>query len=566
MRQQMPTRRLIATLLALSTASCQDNVQPGPPPVGVSQVAVTYVCDNDFDLRNRSSAPQTVQYRVVGTSETGDLVLPAGSGDTATVTRLTTLQAGAVQIFQENAEASPVANNAVACPLPVSAPQPQATLGEWAAPIAWPVVAVHLHLLPDSRVLSWGRLGAPQIWDPSTGVFTPAPIATMVFCSGHAFLPDGRLLVTGGHIDDERGLPDANIFDAAANRWTSAPPMRWGRWYPTSTTLTTGEILTIAGSDQSGTDVPTPEVWDGSSWRALVGANRILPYYPRVFVAPNGLVFYAGELRQSAYLDPTGSGKWIPVASSHYGRRDYGSAVMYRPGKVMILGGSDPPDGQPTSSVELIDLNDPSPSWRFTEPMHHARRQFNATLLPDGEVLATGGTSLAGFSNRAGAVHAAEAWAPASARWTELASNQVARVYHSTTLLLPDGRILHAGSGDGPGLPRELNAEIYSPPYLFRGPRPLITDAPETIGYNADFVLSTPEPGRVVRATLIRLSSVTHAFDQDQRFLELSIRRTGGGLTVSAPASPALAPPGPYLLFILNGAGVPSLARVLRLG
>jgi hypothetical protein len=282
-------------------------------------------------------------------------------------------------------------------------------------------------------------------------------------------------------------------------------------------------------------------------------------------VAPNGLVFYAGELAQSAYLDPNGAGTWTPLATSHYGRRDYGSAVMYQPGKVMIVGGSDPPDGEPTPTAELIDLNQPAPSWRYTDPMSYARRQLNATVLPDGKVLVTGGTASAGFSDPAGAVHAPELWDPGTDKWSVMASNQVTRVYHSTTLLLPDGRVLSTGSGDGPGLPRELNAEIFSPPYLFRGQRPVITQAPAEIGYGEAFVVATPDAGRVTRVSLVRLSSVTHAFDQNQRFSELSFRKTAGGLTVAGPETSQVAPPGHYLLFILDGAGVPSLATVIHM-
>jgi WD40 repeat protein len=433
------------------------------------------------------------------------------------------------------------------------------------APFPWPVVAVHLHLLPSGQVLSWGRIGEPQIWDPETGNFRAAPSSTMVFCSGHAFLPDGRLLVTGGHLDDERGLRDANIFDASTEVWTPVQPMSRARWYPTNTTLADGEILTLAGTDEHGLDVETPEVWTGNSWRSLNGARRILPYYPRTFVAPNGLVFYAGELAQSAYLDPNGAGAWTPVATSNYGRRDYGSAVMYRPGKVMIVGGSDPPDGEPTRTAELIDLNQPVPSWRFTDPMTFPRRQFNATLLPDGKVLVTGGTASAGFSEMAGAVHAPELWDPATGKWNVMASNQVTRVYHSTTLLLPDGRVLSSGSGDGPGLPRELNAEIFSPPYLFRGPRPVITEAPAEVGYGEAFPVATPDAGRVAQVSLVRLPSVTHAFDQNQRFSDLSFRKTAGGLTAVAPETRMVAPPGHYLLFILDGNGVPSTAKIIRI-
>jgi hypothetical protein len=198
--------------------------------------------------------------------------------------------------------------------------------------------------------------------------------------------------------------------------------------------------------------------------------------------------------------------------------------------------------------------------------MAYARRQFNATLLPDGKVLATGGTSTDGFSDRAGAVRLAEVWDPVTENWSLLATGRVTRVYHSTTLLLPDGRVLHAGSGDGPGLPRELSAEIFSPPYLFRGPRPTITDSPSAVGYGQQFFLASPNAGQTVRVTLVRLGSVTHAFDQSQRFIELDFRKTAGGVTVTGPGSNTVAPPGPYLIFILNGDGVPSVGSIMRVG
>ncbi|MFL5401748.1 MAG: hypothetical protein ACJ8BF_02910, partial [Gemmatimonadales bacterium] len=460
--------RLRALLAVLVLAGCQnDSVRPNPPEGSLIPITVAYLCGNDFALESRSPATLTVHYQVVGTPEDGELTLPPGSTASGSLTRLTTLRPGELLISLENRELPPVPNSGTSCSTPGDT-DPRARSGEWSEPFSWPIVAVHLHLLPTKQVLSWGRAGDPYLWDPEWGAFMPVPVATMVFCSGHTFLGDGRLLVAGGHISDEHGLPDANLFDGSSQSWTSLPEMHWGRWYPTSTTLADGRVVTLGGKDQDGVPVDTPEVWTGDSWSRLTGASRSLPYYPRTFVAPNGLLFYAGELPETAYLDPTGAGSWVPVATSNYGRRDYGTAVMYRPGKVLIAGGSDPPDGAPTPTAEIIDLNQPSPSWRYTEPMRYPRRQLNATLLPDGQVVATGGTSSPGFSDPAGSVHAAEMWDPANGVWTLLASNRINRVYHSTTLLLPDGRLLHTGSGDGPGLPRELNAELFSPPYLFR--------------------------------------------------------------------------------------------------
>ena len=555
-----PTTRALALFLSIAAAGCQESTRPGgflePPPI-----SARYVCGNGFDLENHDSSRIIVHYQVAGTSEDGELVLPASLDPHAPqATRLVTLQTGSLRLSQGGAALDPVANEATACPLPPD----DEPLGKWTDPFPWPVVAVHLHLLPDGRVLSWGAVGEPQLWDPTTRTFTGVPSHTNLFCSGHAFMADGRLLVAGGHISLNHGLPDANLFDPLTQSWYSLPPMSRGRWYPTSTALPSGHVLTLAGRDENGDVVDLPEVWTGDRWLGLTGARRVLPYYPRMFVAPNGLVFYAGELKETAYLDVASPGRWIPVASSNYGRRDYGSAVMYRPGRVMIVGGSDPPDGAPTNTAELIDLNDAAPVWRYTGAMTNARRHHDATLLPDGTVLVTGGTSSAGFSDPAGAVHATELWDPVTERWTVLASNRVTRVYHSTALLLPDGRVLLAGSGDGAQLPRELTGELYSPPYLFRGPRPLITGSISVMAFGGSYFVETPDAGRVVSASLLRLGSVTHGFDQNQRFLQLSIRRAVGGILLDTRVTNNLAPPGDYLLFIVNDAGVPSIARTIR--
>jgi hypothetical protein len=563
----MRPKDLLLVALTVGLLSCQDSTKPDADKPEPTLVGLAYVCGNDFDLSNGNGEAVTSRFTVLGREEAGELTLPgkpvAGQGSH---TRLTTVTSGTVRLELAGALVGEAANAGAICPAPSPAPpEPQATVGEWSTPFAWPVVAVHVQLLPDGRVLSWGRVGEPQVWDPATGGFTGVPSATHLFCAGHSFLPDGRLLVAGGHLSDNHGLPDANLFDPVTTAWIPVSPMAHARWYPTNTTLADGRVVTLAGTDENGDQVTVPEVWNGSGWTELSGATRTLPYYPRTFVAPNGLVFYAGELRETSYLDPSGSGSWIPVASSRYGQRDYGSAVMYRPGKVLIVGGSDPPDGAPTNTAEVIDLTDPLPAWRSTGAMASARRQFNATLLPDGRVVATGGTSAAGFSDPSGAVRAAEVWDPATDRWTTWASNSVTRVYHSTTILLPDGRLLHAGSGDGANLPREVSAELFSPPYLFHGERPTITGAPASVGYGGNLILESPDAGRVTAVSLVRLGAVTHGFDQNQRFNGLEFRRSAGGITAIAPATPSLAPPGDYMAFIVTGEGVPSIARIVRL-
>src|SRR5215831_15037827 len=154
--------------------------------------------------------------------------------------------------------------------------------------------------------------------------------------------------------------------------WQAVAPMARGRWYPTNTTLPDGEILTLAGTDENNSTVLLPEIWNGSSWRQLTTAAWGLPYYPRDFVAPDGRVFVAGEDQQSLWLDVSGTGTWTAGPVRQFGNRGYGSAVMYEPGKILYVGGGDPP----TSTAEIIDLNQPGPVWLYTGSMQFARRQM----------------------------------------------------------------------------------------------------------------------------------------------------------------------------------------------
>jgi hypothetical protein len=204
--------------------------------------------------------------------------------------------------------------------------------------------------------------------------------------------------------------------------------------------------------------------------------------------------------------------------------------------------------------------------------MAFPRRHMNATVLPDGQVLATGGTrgggKLVDFSE-ANAIHEAEIWNPATGQWTTLEPNSITRVYHSVSLLLPDGTVLHGSSGDAMDgtavVPKQKNHEIFSPPYLFKGARPTITSAPASVGYGQTFSVATPNAAQVTAVRWIRLGSVTHAFDASARANTLSFVVSGGNIQVTAPVLQRLAPPGHYLLFLLNRNGVPSPGKVVQI-
>jgi hypothetical protein len=237
-----------------------------------------------------------------------------------------------------------------------------------------------------------------------------------------------------------------------------------------------------------------------------------------------------------------------------FGARFFGSAVMYDTGKVLVMGGGT----QPTATAEAIDLNTSTPSWRYVGSMSAPRALLDATLLPDGEVLVTGGTSGAGDDSTK-PVLAAELWNPATESWTTLASAAVYRGLHSNAVLLPDARVLVTGGDFSP-----RTAQIFSPPYLFRGSRPVIVSAPKTVTYNQEVFIGTQNASDIAQVTLLRLGAVTHDFNMNQRINHLTFWPVNGGAMITTPGSGALCPPGHYMLFVLNSQGVPSVGRMIQ--
>jgi hypothetical protein len=575
-RAQLPL--ILCTTTALVLNACLDSSQspPARPEVPVDApeagalgpIDLVYLCGNKFLATNATAVPVQVEYRVVGTDETGNVSLGrAPEQDPGfSETELETATSGSVELYEGGRRVAIRRNDAIPCGAPAASISASAAAvggpeitGSWSAVFPWPVVAIDASLLPNGRVLAWGLDGTPQVWNPATGSFAAVPSSDWLFCSGHSFLPDGRLLVSGGHVSAWYGIPDNNLFNPSTQTWSPSAPMRRARWYPTNITLANGDVLILAGTDGANINVQEPEIWSAGALRVLTTAAQDLTFYPRAFLAPNGKVFYAGQQRITRYLNTAGTGSWSTVANRLYPIRDYGSAVMYDVGKILYVGG-----GRTTNTAEIINLNQASPAWRWTGSMAFQRRHHTANVLPTGEVLVTGGSSGTGFNDFSLGVHAAEIWNPATGAWKTLASNAVNRTYHSTSLLLPDGRVLHAGSGGAAGVPDETNAELFSPPYLFKGARPTISSAPAVVRYRVNFKVTTPQAAAITKVTLIRLGSVTHGHDMNQRFQRLSFVKGSGTLTVTAPTNRNITPPGHYMLFILNGNGVPSKAKIVQ--
>ncbi|MCW2957994.1 MAG: galactose oxidase, partial [Solirubrobacterales bacterium] len=457
---------------------------------------------------------------------------------------------------------------------------PAQDIGRWGPVQDWPVVGVHVALLPNGKVLAYDSVGdaatetfpdqtfsRATVWDPLSEAQTPVNVNTgfNVFCSGLAHLMDGRLFLAGGNKDQQLdGIVQTHVFDGATNTWTRTADMAAGRWYPSVTPEANGEMLITSGR------VDTPEVrkTDGTL-RSLSTASRALPLYPWMDVAPDGRTFYSGPDTDLQSLDTSGTGAWASHGQRDTINRDYGGHALYDIGKTLVAGG-----GPSTKDARVIDLNGAAPKVSATAPMAYGRRQHNLTVLADGSVLATGGNSSgASLVDLNNGVYPAERWDPATGLWTTLDAMQVTRQYHSTALLLADGRVLSAGGGlcsecDQVGYLAK-NAEVFTPPYLYAADgslatRPAISAAPATADYGAPLAITTPDAASVRKVALVRISAITHSDNMEQRYVPLSFTAGAGTLTATGPKDANVAPPGFYMLFVVDASGVPSVSRMVQ--
>jgi YVTN family beta-propeller protein len=487
------------------------------------------------------------------------------------------------------AQADGAKQKALAYVPPGAIPSDANLKGMWSPVFPWPVISVHSVLLPDGRVMTYGSDTSGQqtghanvdVWDssgaPDTGHLTlPNGTGTDLFCSSQLLLPQsGNVLIAGGDVwtgtqTTNTGNNNSTLFDSASGSLTRGANMQRARWYSSATTLVNGETYIQGGT--GGADRPEIRSVDGS-FRVISGIDTgtLGAYYPRNFVAPDGRIFgYAPDSGQMYYVDPAGNGsltlagKFNTALSGGW----YSSTAMYRPGRILQFGGN-------ANGAYTIDITGGTPVVAPTQSMSSTRAWVNATILPDGKVLATSGSAVAGEAT--GYNNIAETWDPATGQWSQGAVAQKMRLYHSNAILLPDGSVLVSGGGATQTTPitdpnkNNLNAEIYYPPYLFaaggvRAPRPSIASAPTWIDIGKTVALELADAGAVSRVTLVKTGSMSHSFNFEQRFLELPFRASGSRVTVQAPTRAAEAPPGYYLLFVFDAAGVPSVAKIVRLG
>jgi hypothetical protein len=455
--------------------------------------------------------------------------------------------------------------------------------GVWnTLPTQMPINPVHAALMHNGKVLIVSGSGnlpsdtsyMAAVWDPATDAVTTQPVGWDMFCNGMIVLPDGRPFVMGGTIqyDPFYGQPKTSAYDPTTGNFVDLELMAHGRWYPTATTLGDGSVMIFSGLLETGGTNTAVEIYKlGSGWSQQYVASWTPPLYPRMHLLPNGNVFYSGSTTSSAIFN-TSTHTWTTgVAHTVYsGTRTYGTSVLlpltpangYKP-RVIIMGGGNPS----TNTTEIIDLSASSPKWVSGPSMSQPRIEMNATILPNGKILATGGS----LNDEDGATASlnADLYDPAANTFSSAGANAYARLYHSNSLLLPDATVLLLGSNPARGT-YEPRMEIYSPAYLFNSngslaTRPSITSVtPGVIGYGTSFQLQTPDAASITSAVLIRASAVTHAFDMDQRLVGLSFTVGNGVLNLTGPPNGNTAPPGYYLLFILNSSGVPSVAKFVQ--
>lgn len=475
--------------------------------------------------------------------------------------------------------------------------------GAWERALDWPLMPIGASLLPSGHLLTHASASADGAGSDDTGDphdstrVDLARIATWshqaadhpsseIYAAAHALRPDGSVQAFGGHRGaDGAGRPlgvrQQSRFDAATRQWIPTANLGSARHGASALTLGSGDLLSVGGAHASGESF-VPELYDGCRWRELSGvdystwlengepaSDQVLPF---VHLASDGRVFWAGWDRAMGFFHTRGAGAWEGTFVREQRQRAYGCSVLYDVDRVLVLGGVDHNGGfgEATASAVRVDFSGVTPVVGAARKMRFPRADADATVLADGRVLVSGG----GYRHATGAdpshVRVPEIWDPAADAWQLGAEARHARGYRSTALLLPDGRVWTGGGECGAGCTNGSTAEVYQPPYLFDSDgqpaaRPTIVAAPDEATYGTPFPVTLGAGDVATRVTLVRLGSVTRGVAFDQRFQELDFRQGGAQLTVTPPVDGNAAPPGPYMLFVLDAAGVPSVSAILRL-
>ena len=484
------------------------------------------------------------------------------------------------------------------------------TQGVWQVmPFNSPVRAIHAVLMYNGDVLLVAGSGndpnqfaagtfTSAVYDPRTGSFTQIPTPDDFFCAGHVQLPDGRILILGGNLaypaangsHGYEGLNTSYIFNPATNTYQKVNNLNDGHWYPSATELGNGDVISFGGLRADSSGSVTTEYFSNAQqqWLPLNQVNQTWSFwglYPAMILMQDGRLFYTGSHVFGNGLPGPGADIYSYGANTvtsvsglqDKDERDQSMSVLLPPAqaqKVLTLGGGNVDTNVDANRfTDLIDLSQPNPAYTpgpllatgtltggTPETSAQGKMYVSAVLLPNGKVFETGG----GLHDREDPVYEASMYDPQTNTFTPgMATDPVPRTYHSSAFLLPDGRVMAVGNNPGDGS-FDMRVSVYSPPYLFDGPRPQITSvASKEWSYGGTEQITVDSP--VVSAELIRPAAVTHSSDPNQRYVDLPMTVNGNSIGLNVTSNPDIAPPGWYMLFVTNASGVPSVARWVHL-
>ena len=453
--------------------------------------------------------------------------------------------------------------------------------GAWEEIIGDPEVTM-MHSMPlpsTNKMLYWGytRIDQSRLFDWSTNTYsTPAnqpaslpgqdQFTSNLWSGEHTFFDDanGTVIAHGGLT---AGEAKSFLFDPPTETWSATADTADARFYSTTLTLADGRALTLYGSASKSIEVHDPGTNTWSAPIVMPAAMNHHVYYPWTYLQPDGKLFIAGPHNPTHRFDWNNAAATLETFATVHGDRSTGgekgtaTMLMLRPPnyepRIVIAGGNTPTTEQTT---EIIDLSQPVPAWSSLANLNVPRPfQLQSTLLPDGRVALAGGATP---GPDGGPIEIYDPKVPGPG-WVQGPIMKYVRGYHSSMVMMPDGSIIFGGDPQSGGNP--TNHERYKPGY-FGGPRPTITNAPASINYGAAFTIDTPDATDIAEVILMYPGAVTHGFNMTQRGVECVI--TGGtpaAVDATAPPNGNVAPPGWWILFILDGNRRPSLGRWIRL-
>ena len=485
--------------------------------------------------------------------------------------------------------------------------------GSWTLGANATTTPIHVALLHTGKILyvagsGWhsGRQFGPfegRVRDLSTGAEKTVNTSEDLFCVGQTTLANGTILFAGGTLLYDTNTDNCNglwhglnatyEFNPATETFSKTSNMLHGRWYPTLVTLGDGRVWCYNGYDEYGVINRLVERYDPSShtWTRISGTGTLTytpgigssdfrcgatsttysgagpttSFYPRAHLMPSGLVVMNGFRPEIQSWNPS-SGAWASLGGTGI-TRHYGTSFLLplqnttaERGKILVCGGSSTITGVSTTSAQILDFNTGNPTIRTVASSRFARKYLSPVVLPDGKCVVFGGVQ----ATNVNPVLTPEQFDPVSESWLSLPASNIARHYHSVALLLPDGRVWIAGGNVNSGV-WELRTEFFSPSYMSQT-RPTISGAPTVGAYGGSITIPTPAPTTVTLVSLLRLMNTTHHYDSNMRLVWLQITSRGtSSVTVRAPISANIAPPGYYQIHVLNSSLVPSIGRIIRI-